>query len=92
MELLVVVVILGILASIIVPRITVTAATAEMRADAQNRARINSAVERFYIAEGAWPTDISDLDGHSEYFPDGIPNSPLTESPYALNAATHRVE
>ena len=91
-ELLVVVAILGVLAAIIVPRITMTATTAETRADEQNRARVNSAVERYYIETGSWPADLNTLASDADYFPDGIPNNPLTGSPYALNSTTHRVE
>jgi general secretion pathway protein G len=91
-ELLVVVTILGVLAAIIVPRITLTATTAETRADEQNRARVNSAVERYYIENGSWPADLNTLATDADYFPDGIPNSPLTGSAYTLNSTTHRVE
>lgn len=92
MELLVVVTILGVLAVIIVPRITTTSATAEQRADEQNRLAINSAIERYYIDQGDWPTDLSDLDGHQDYFPEGIPLNPTDGSTYSMNSTTYRVD
>lgn len=92
MELLVVVTILGVLAVIIVPRITTTSATAEQRADEQNRLSINSAIEQYYIDQGAWPTDLTVLDGHLDYFPDGIPVNPTDGSTYSMNTTTHRLD
>ncbi|QDU58508.1 competence type IV pilus major pilin ComGC [Aeoliella mucimassa] len=91
-ELLVVVTILGILAAIIVPRISVTASTAKEKVDAENRVLINSAVERYYVLEGDWPADLTVLDGDLEYFPDGIPVDPVTNSAYSLNSTTHRLD
>ncbi len=46
MELLAVVTILGIIAAIVVPRVSVSAATAKQKVHEHNRATINSAVER----------------------------------------------
>ena len=92
MELLVVVTILGVLAVLIVPRITTTATTAEQRSDEQNRLAINSAIERYYIEEGSWPTDLATLAADLDYFPQGIPVNPTDGSAYALNSTTHRVE
>jgi type II secretory pathway pseudopilin PulG len=92
MELLVVVTILGVLALLIVPRISVTALTAEQRVDEQNRALVNTAIERYYIAEGEWPADLNAIGSDPDYFPDGIPVSPLTGDAYTMDAVTHRVE
>ena len=47
MELLAVVTILGIIAAIIVPRVTVSSDTAKQKVDAHNQATINAAVERW---------------------------------------------
>lgn len=92
MELLVVVTILGILAAIIVPRITTTSSTAQQRADESNRVQINSAIERYYIEEGDWPTDLTTLGADPDYFPQGIPVDPVTGAAYTMNSTTHRVE
>lgn len=92
MELLAVVTILGVLAAIIVPRITVTASTANARVDEQNRALINSAVERYHLAEGDWPADdLSDIETNLNYFPLGLPTNPTTGASYTLDPSTHRV-
>jgi len=92
LELLAVVALLGILAALLVPRVTATADAANARADETNRAYINSAVEQFRLAEGVWPADdLSDIAANPEYFPDGIPSDPLTHSAYALDPTSHRV-
>jgi general secretion pathway protein G len=91
MELLAVVTILGVIAAIIVPRVTVSSDMAKAKVDLHNRGTINSAVERYYIEKGSWPSaDLNELDT-VEYFPDGIPLNPTDDSSYTLNATTHRV-
>ena len=92
MELLAVVTILGIIAAIIVPRVTVSSDTAKSKVNAHNKATINAAVERWYIEKGAWPANnLSDIGADANYFPDGIPTNPVNGSAYTLNATTHRV-
>lgn len=90
LELLAVVTILGIIAVVVIPRISVSAGTAKENANAQNKAEINSAIERYYFEEGKYPTKIDDL--ATDYFPDGVPTNPVTEKAYTINATTHRVE
>jgi prepilin-type N-terminal cleavage/methylation domain-containing protein len=92
MELLAVVTILGIIAAIIVPRVTVSSDTAKAKVNAHNKATINAAVERWYMEKGAWPANnLSDIGADANYFPDGIPVNPVDASAYTLNATTHRV-
>jgi general secretion pathway protein G len=93
MELLAVVTILGIIAAIIVPRVTVSSDTAKAKVNAHNKATINAAVERWYIEKGAWPADnLSDIGADTNYFPDGVPTNPVNDGAYSLNATTHRVK
>jgi prepilin-type N-terminal cleavage/methylation domain-containing protein len=98
LELLAVVTILGIIAAIVVPRVATSTAAARQNADLQNRALINSAVERFFVDTGGWPAnDMSDMLPTAtppvyDYFPDGLPENPLNPgTPYSLNGTTHRV-
>jgi prepilin-type N-terminal cleavage/methylation domain-containing protein len=92
MELLAVVTILGIIAAIIVPRVTVSSDTAKQKVSSHNKATINAAVERWYIEKGTWPANnLSDIGADANYFPDGIPTNPVDGSAYTLNATTHRV-
>jgi len=92
LELLAVVTILGIIAAIIIPRVTVSSDTAKQRVSEHHKATINAAVERFYIDNNTWPAaDLSDIGADVNYFPDGIPTNPVDNSAYSLNTTTHRV-
>lgn len=92
LELLAVVTILGIIAAIIVPRVTVSSDTAKQRVRDHHKATINSAVERWYIDKNSWPAnDLSDIGADLNYFPEGIPTNPVDNSAYTLNTTTHRV-
>jgi general secretion pathway protein G len=92
MELLAVVTILGIIAAIIVPRVTVSSDTAKQKVADHHKATINAAVERYYMEQGSWPADdLSDIGAEVDYFPEGLPTNPINGSAYTLNPATHRV-
>ena len=92
LEMLIVVVILGILAAVIIPRFTVSAAEAKKNACAQNIANINTQVERWYFEKGSWPAaDLSDIGADSNFFPEGVATCPVDGSAYAIDATTHRV-
>lgn len=91
MELLAVVTILGIIAAIIVPRVSVSSSTAKDKVNSHNIATLNSAVERWYIEKGSWPADIATLGADTNYFPDGIPANPVNGNAYELNA-DHRAQ
>ena len=91
-ELLIVVVILGILGAIVIPRVLVSTVDAKRNACAQNVANINTQVERWYFEKGTWPLDdISDMGTDVNYFPDGIPACPVDATAYALDPVTHRI-
>jgi prepilin-type N-terminal cleavage/methylation domain-containing protein len=92
LELLAVVTILGIIAAIIVPRVTVSSDNAKQKVRDHHKATINAAVERYYVNEGSWPLDnLTDIGADVNYFPDGIPTDPVSAAAYSLNATTHRV-
>ena len=91
-ELLAVVAILGALAAIIVPRITVASGSAREAVCQHNCKYINTAVDRYALDnDGTFPTDISDINT-VYYFPEGIPVCPVSGSAYALNSTTHHVD
>ncbi|MFQ5805351.1 MAG: prepilin-type N-terminal cleavage/methylation domain-containing protein [Phycisphaerae bacterium] len=93
-EILAVVVILGILAVVVVPRVLVSSATAKTNACYQNKASINTAVEKWYFEKGTWPLDaLTDIAADADYFPEGIPVCPVDNTAYALDAVSgnHRV-
>lgn len=100
LELLAVVTILGIIAVVVIPRISVSAGTAKANAAGQSQAEINSALERHYFDHGNFPATLAALFAATApngelYFPDGVPSNPyLTTTPAAadwtFNATTHR--
>ena len=91
-EILAVVVILGILAAVIVPRVLASSATAKTNSCLQNKAVINTAVERFYFETGGWPlAALTDIAADANYFPEGIPVCPVDATVYALDIVTNRV-
>jgi general secretion pathway protein G len=92
MELLAVVTILGVIAALIVPRVTISSDSAKQKVADHHKATINAAVERYYMEQGTWPaTNLSDIGADVSYFPDGIPTNPVDGSAYTLDGTTHRV-
>lgn len=61
LELIAVVTILGIIAAVVIPRISSSSSTAKMKADQQTAAELRSAVERHYFEDGAFPTNYAEL-------------------------------
>jgi prepilin-type N-terminal cleavage/methylation domain-containing protein len=92
-ELMIVVLILGALAAIAIPRILGGAATARANACATNIDMINTQIELYYANTGSYPADLPTLTGDTDYFPDGPPVCPVTGLSYpdALTA-NHRVD
>lgn len=92
MELLAVVIILGLLAALILPRVTTGTDVAKTKSCVHNRTEINITVEQYYMNTGAWPAnDLSDIAANVNYFPDGLPTCPKTGAPYRIDPTTHRV-
>jgi len=89
-ELMIVVLILGALAAIAIPRIMGGAQTARISACNTNIDMLNSQIELYNANEGAWPAALTDVTGDPNYFPDGAPACPLGTA-YNYNA-DHRVD
>lgn len=89
-ELLIVVLILGALAAIAIPRIIGGATNAKINACKTNVDLINSQIELYYANNDAWPSDLTDVTEDTDYFPDGPPECPFGTD-YSMNATTHRV-
>jgi len=92
-ELMIVVLILGALAAIAIPRIIGGAATAKANACATNIDLINSQIELYYANTGDWPDTLDDVTGNTAYFPDGEPICPVTNAVYTnVLTANKRVD
>jgi general secretion pathway protein G/type IV pilus assembly protein PilA len=93
-ELLIVVLILGALAAIAIPRISASAATAKTNACATNVDIMNSQIE-LYAAnnDGSYPSALTTLTSDPNYFPDGTPACPgggtYTMSNNRVSCSTH---
>jgi prepilin-type N-terminal cleavage/methylation domain-containing protein len=83
-ELLIVVLILGALAAIAIPRITTSAYNAKLNACDTNVDIMNSQIEIWYAYNGSYPAlDVITTD--DDYFPDGLPECQLGGT-YTLGA------
>ena len=76
-ELLVVVMILGALAAIAVPRMISGATNAKISACETNVDLINSQIELYYAQNGQWPQRLQAITGDPNHFPDGAPQVPV---------------
>ena len=75
-ELMVVVLILGALAFVAIPRIGESTTTAKTNACITNVDLLNSQAELIFASTGAWPADFAALSGDTDLFPDGPPECP----------------
>jgi competence protein ComGC len=89
-ELLVVVLILGALAFIAIPRIGQSSTTAKKNACSTNVDLLNSQIELYYANNGSFPAALTNITGDANYFPDGAPVCPFGTT-YSYSATTHRV-
>lgn len=88
-EVILVIIIVGILAAITLPRMAYNARTARIEACRSNVATINSQLEVWNLNNNAYPA-LVDLFASQNYFPEGTPACPFT-SAYVLNATINRV-
>jgi len=89
-ELLIVVLIVGALAYIAVPRILGGATDAKTNACLTNIALINTGMELYRANEDAYPTLVT-LFADDDYFPDGTPGCPFGIG-YVLTTDSNRIE
>jgi general secretion pathway protein G len=91
LEVMLVVVLVSVVASIIIARVSESTDSAKCRSCQHNRAELNAAIERYGVSTGEYPNILSDLSG-PEYFPSGVPNCPVSGAAYSMNSTTHRIE
>lgn len=89
-EVLLVVIILGVLAAIVLPRFIIGTSDAKSKACNTNIHNINTQWELKNIKTGAYGT-LSDLLSDTDYFPDGPPECPFGTA-YADSDGNYRVD
>ena len=87
-EVLLVVVIIGILSAVVIPRITYSQRNAKIAACNANVATLNSQIELYHSETGNWPANLNAL-VTADYI-DAIPICPLGTA-YTYSTTTHRV-
>ena len=90
-ELLIVVLILGALTAIALPRIMGGATTAKTNACKTNVDLINSQIELYYATEDAWPASLEAVTQDPNYFPGEEPLCPFGTA-YNYNSSTKRID
>jgi len=90
-ELLLVIVVLGTLAAIAIPRLSSSAQNAKENACYTNINVMNSQID-IYAGDnnGSYPPTIETITGDPVLFPDGVPTCPLGGT-YTMSSTTHRV-
>jgi type II secretory pathway pseudopilin PulG len=86
-----VVMLISIIASVIMVRISASTDAAKCKTCQHNRSELNAAIERYGVENGSYPSDLGDL-VVSEYFPGGVPVCPVSGAAYSMNSTTHRID
>jgi general secretion pathway protein G len=91
-ELLIVVIILGALAAIAIPRITTSATTAKKNVCSTNIATLNTSIEMYKMDKGSYPGSVAILTADVNYFPEGTTSvvCPFGTA-YAIDGTTNRI-
>lgn len=84
-EVLIVVLIVGALAIIAIPRITSSSDAAKRNVCKSNIDLINSQIELYYVTTGEWPKKLTDVTENPDCFPDGPPTCPFGKK-YNMNS------
>ena len=90
LELLAVVTIIAIIASIVVPRVAFHSFSAKQKACLQYRSDLNKAIEKYMFDHDAAPTQLTDLED-SDYFSESIPLCPADHTTYTIDPVTSRI-
>ncbi len=86
MEMLAVAAVLGVIAGIIVPRLTGGSASSKQAACETYQGNIEIQAELWRQNTGAWPTtNLSDVGSNVIYFPAGVPTCPADGTAYTID-------
>lgn len=84
-ELLVVIAILGVLAAIIIPRVSGNMDSAKTNTDLTNQKLLQNAVDRYYANTGSFPADLDALTTASPQYIDVLPAAKVTGKSFGLS-------
>lgn len=88
-ELLAVVAILGVLAVLIIPRVSTQQDNSKRAACYANQGDIELEVKLWKRNNGTYPAaNLSDIGGSATYFPSGVPVCPVDGTAYTINTTT----
>ncbi|HDZ39900.1 MAG TPA: hypothetical protein ENH62_16780 [Marinobacter sp.] len=90
-ELLIIVLIIGALSAIAIPRIASSANRARNGTCTTNIDVLNSQIELYMAKEGVSSPTLSDVTGDPDYFPEGALTCPFG-TVYVMNGTTYRVQ
>lgn len=92
LELVAVIVIVGIVASIVLPRMGTHGEKAKSTTCDVQRGNIEVQVQLFYRNKGRFPVaNLSDIGSDTTYFPEGLPVCPVHGASYQIDTATGRI-
>jgi len=84
--------ILGVLAVLIVPRVSGHQDSSKRAACYANQGDIELQVKLWKRANGSYPAaNLSDIGANTSYFPGGLPTCPVDGTAYTINTTTGRV-
>lgn len=88
-ELMAVIVILGVLAILVVPRVSTHQVTSKRAACYANQGDIELQVKLWKRATGSYPAaNLSDVGASTIYFPSGVPVCPVDGTAYTISTTT----
>ena len=90
-ELLIVVVILGILAAVVIPRFSNSSTDAKYKAHATERALHNTNIDIWYNSVGSYPTNFATLIANTAMYPDGASASCNQGTAWAISGTLYRL-
>ena len=92
LEMVVVITIVGVIAAIVLSRISGNTLDAKKKSCYMNKGMIEVEAQIWYRNKGAWPaTDLSDIKVDANYFPSPLPTCPVDGTSYTIDATTHQV-
>ena len=92
LELVVVITVVGIIAAIVLSRISGNTLDAKKKSCYMNKGMIEVEAQIWYRNKGTWPaTNLSDIKVDTNYFPSPLPTCPVDGTSYTIDATTHQV-